>query len=369
MKRGFLLEASSCEICGRYSTVPYPECWYCHAAPSWHHGRCCLQKSDVLDALDDATRSRSRSRRGGSCKPLPMEAAESAWSVVSGASAASAPSAAPVLVAVAAGSAGAAAAALTGAVTAAAHGRGVNDLGQTRLEMIHHENLGLWRCEDRDDLSITIGQLSVLAFGALVNWGDRFQNRRTRQGQGVTCRVFNDRSPKGRFIRDMEPNEQFEALMVHQVWIPKGGSANRHDPARWGLAVQTHEGWVNISKGKTFFAYLIQVSRGEQQHACSQCRRALAIREVDVRFCAGTGNDSGVCPAMAKIMLEKHANCGCQPEWFRDGYYCPQTVLPTDTMIERRRGSVCPWCEQEWLFENLEARGCWCWSCGMPQIS
>ena len=30
-----------CYICGGFGRVPFAECWYCGASPSWHHGRCC----------------------------------------------------------------------------------------------------------------------------------------------------------------------------------------------------------------------------------------------------------------------------------------------------------------------------------------
>jgi hypothetical protein len=33
-----------CEICDAFSSVPHALCWYCGAAPSWHHGRCCPAK-------------------------------------------------------------------------------------------------------------------------------------------------------------------------------------------------------------------------------------------------------------------------------------------------------------------------------------
>jgi hypothetical protein len=30
-----------CAVCGRPGRLPFPDCWHCTAAPSWHHGRCC----------------------------------------------------------------------------------------------------------------------------------------------------------------------------------------------------------------------------------------------------------------------------------------------------------------------------------------
>ena len=38
---------SVCSLCGKYAGVPFDECWYCGARPSWHHGRCCPRKEEV----------------------------------------------------------------------------------------------------------------------------------------------------------------------------------------------------------------------------------------------------------------------------------------------------------------------------------
>ena len=47
-----------CEICDAFSSVPHALCWYCGAAPSWHHGRCCPAKPQS----DSSTSSWSTSR-------------------------------------------------------------------------------------------------------------------------------------------------------------------------------------------------------------------------------------------------------------------------------------------------------------------
>ena len=115
----------------------------------------------------------------------------------------------------------------------------------------------LWRALDPADPP-TLAELSLLAFGVRLQAGDRLQNRRTWRNHGVTCRVFNAPAPEGHYLRTMDANEQFEALGVQRVWIPAGGGRRRVDPARWGVAVQTAEGWVNVSKGEVQFAILIR---------------------------------------------------------------------------------------------------------------
>jgi hypothetical protein len=78
---------------------------------------------------------------------------------------------------------------------------------------------------------------------------------------------------------------------------------------------------------------------------------------------------------IVKHMLERHLRCGsyggCRPEWFRKGRFCPQVECPWggSTIVAHRHREHCPWCEQQWLFDAVKHRGCWCWACDMPQVA
>ena len=86
----------ACEMCRRRffgENIPFPDCWYCGAHPSGHHGRCCAWKpkgskdSDGEDTVrgkgkgksKDKTRARGKRERdsdgplaGGACQPCPL---------------------------------------------------------------------------------------------------------------------------------------------------------------------------------------------------------------------------------------------------------------------------------------------------------
>ncbi len=133
-----------------------------------------------------------------------------------------------------------------------------NNSAAERVAEYHRErgelrNELLRRALDREDPP-TLVQLLYLAFGVHVQTGDRLQNRRR------TCKVFNAPAPQGHYLRTMDANEQFEALRVQRVWIPRGDNQRRWDPARWGVAVRTAEGWVNVSKGMDQFAFLVNTA-------------------------------------------------------------------------------------------------------------